>query len=88
VVEEGRRLVFTGAFSFLGPDGSGLGGIYTVPDARGRGIAARATAGLARIGLQRGPVVTLHVAMTNAAARRCYENAGFEPDGHYRLTFR
>jgi GNAT superfamily N-acetyltransferase len=88
VVEEGGRIVFTGAFNFAGRAGAGLGGIYTVPDARGRGIAGRATADLCRIALETGPVATLHVDPRNAAAIRAYERAGMRRAGEYRLTFR
>jgi len=88
VVEEKRGIVFMGAFTFLGSAGAGLGGIYTVPAARGRGIAARATADLCRIGLEAGPWVTLHAAADNQAAIRCYEKAGLASHGSVRLTFR
>jgi GNAT superfamily N-acetyltransferase len=88
VVEERGRIVFTGAFNFAGRAGAGLGGIYTVPDARGRGIAGRATADLCRIALETGPVATLHVDPRNAAAIRAYERAGLRRVGEYRLTFR
>lgn len=88
VVEEEGSIVFTGAFNFLGPFGAGLGGIYTVPEARGRGIATRAVAAMCRIALERGPSVTLHVEPRNAAAIRAYENAGLRRAGEFRLTFR
>jgi RimJ/RimL family protein N-acetyltransferase len=88
VVEDGGRIVFTGAFNFAGTSGAGLGGIYTVPDARGRGIATRATSDMTRIALELGPVVTLHVAPRNAAAIRAYEKAGLTRRGEFRLTFR
>ena len=88
VVEEDGRIVFTGAFNFAGCAGAGLGGIYTVPEARGRGIAGRATADLCRIALESGPVATLHVDPKNTAAIRAYEKAGMRRVGEYRLTFR
>jgi predicted GNAT family acetyltransferase len=88
VIDEGGEVVFTGAFNFRGSDGAGLGGIYTAPAWRGRGVAARGTAALCRIGLSEGPVVTLHVDARNAPALRCYENAGLEREGEFRLTFR
>ena len=59
-----------------------------MPDARGRGIAGRATADLCRIALETGPVATLHVDPRNAAAIRAYERAGLRRSGEYRLTFR
>jgi RimJ/RimL family protein N-acetyltransferase len=88
VAEEAGRLVFTGAFNFAGRWGAGLGGIYTVPDRRGRGIAGRATADLCRRALELGPCATLHVDPRNAAAIHAYERAGLRRAGEFRLTFR
>jgi RimJ/RimL family protein N-acetyltransferase len=88
VAEDQGRIVFTGAFNFRGPFGAGLGGIYTLPEMRGRGLAQRATADLARIGLAEGPFVTLHVDPANAPAIRAYQAAGFRAAGRFRLTFR
>lgn len=88
VRDDGDRPVFTGAFNFSGRWGAGLGGIYTVPEARGRGIATRAVAAMCRIALERGPSVSLHVEPRNAAAIRAYEKAGLRRAGEFRLTFR
>lgn len=88
VLESDGRLAFTGAFNFAGRFGSGLGGIYTAPSERGRGLASRAVADLCRLAFLVGPVVTLHVAQGNAPAIRAYEKAGFRTAGRYRLTFR
>lgn len=88
VVEEAGKIVFTGAFNFLGPRGAGLGGIYTVPWARGKGLASRATAAMCRVAFAEAPVVTLHVNPRNVAALTAYRRAGLRPAGHYRLTFR
>jgi uncharacterized protein len=88
VLEEGGRVVFTGAFNFHGPRGTGLGGIYTLPEARGRGLASRATAELCAAAFEESPVVTLHVNPRNEPAVRAYRRAGLRPAGSYRLTFR
>ena len=88
VVVENGAIVFTGAFNFLGPFGAGLGGIYTVPEARGQGLASRGTAEMCRIALAEGPVATLHVDPGNTAALRAYARAGLRPEGGFRLTFR
>ncbi|MCG3133759.1 MAG: hypothetical protein HMLKMBBP_00993 [Planctomycetes bacterium] len=88
VVEHGPEIVFTAAFNFAGPFGAGLGGIYTAPSARGRGLASRGTAEMCRIALSRGSVVTLHVNVTNAPAIAAYRRAGLRPAGMFRLTFR
>jgi len=88
LVRDGGQIVFTGSFTFLGAAGAGLGGIYTVPEARGRGLAGRATATLARQALEVGPCLTLHVAPDNEAAIRSYRRAGLCAAGSFRLTFR
>lgn len=88
VVEEKGRIVFTGAFNFVGRWGAGIGGIYTVPEARGRGVASRATADLCRIALESGLAATLHVDPANEAAIRAYRKAGLSEAGEFRLTFR
>ncbi len=88
VVEERDRIVFTGAFNFVGRWGAGLGGIYTVPEARGRGVASRATSDLCRIALESGLAATLHVDPANEPAIRAYGKAGLEEAGEFRLTFR
>lgn len=88
VVEEAGRIVFTGAFNFHGRHGTGLGGIYTHPDARRRGLGTRATAELIRVAFLESPVVTLHVNPQNEPAIRAYHRAGMRPAGHFRLTFR
>jgi len=68
-----------------GPDGLVLEGVYTFPGFRGRGLAA----GLVRACLEQVqgvyPSVCLHVAESNAAARRCYEKAGMVRAGACRL---
>ncbi len=88
VVDDDGELVFTGAFNFRGRSGSGLGGIFTVPDRRGEGIGARGTSDLCRLALTDGPLTTLHVDARNEAALRCYERAGLRRVGRFRLTFR
>jgi RimJ/RimL family protein N-acetyltransferase len=88
VVEHAGALVFTGAFNFHGPRGTGLGGIYTPPAFRGHGLAARATAEMCRIAFAESPVVTLHVNPRNVAAIKAYEHAGLRTSGSFRLTFR
>jgi RimJ/RimL family protein N-acetyltransferase len=88
VLDVEGEIAFVGAFNFRGHYGAGLGGIYTVPEYRGRGLAARGTAALARLALADGPVCTLHVAEGNTSALRCYEKAGFRDRGEFRLTFR
>jgi RimJ/RimL family protein N-acetyltransferase len=93
-VEQGRMfvlrdpdgdIVFTIDGGNMGPHGTQVGGTYTVPDARGQGIATRAMRGLCGLLLERVPWVTLHVNEANTAAVRVYERSGFQPVAPFRL---
>jgi len=55
-----------------------LGNIATRPDARGRGLARRVTAGLCRRLQPAIEVIGLNVRADNAAAIACYRRVGFE----------
>ncbi|HEX5051444.1 MAG TPA: GNAT family N-acetyltransferase [Planctomycetota bacterium] len=65
-----------------GPAGLVLEGVFTFPEARGRGLAAA----LVATSLRRAPgQVCLHVGMHNAPARAAYERAGMAVAGRCRL---
>ena len=59
-----------------GPHGLVLEGVFTVAAARGRGLATGLVATVACEAGDGVPMVCLHVATTNAAARKAYERAG------------
>jgi GNAT superfamily N-acetyltransferase len=56
---------------------AGVGGIATRPDRRGRGLARAVTSRLCQALCEQVELVGLNVAVTNAAAIRCYESLGF-----------
>ena len=66
-----------------GEAGLVIEGVYTFPEARGRGSAAVLVAAAAA--MDRGPVVCLHVSARNAPARRAYERAGMRAEKTCRL---
>lgn len=66
-----------------GPAGLVLEGVFTFPEARGRGFAAALVAAATRDATE--PIVCLHVSATNLPARRAYERAGLEPKQQCRL---
>ena len=72
----------------LGPAGMVIEGVYTLPDCRGRGLAARLVATVATEALRNVPLVCLHVAADNVSARRSYEKAGMREVGQCRLLLR
>jgi GNAT superfamily N-acetyltransferase len=56
-----------------------IGGVFTVPDLRGRHLATDVTQTAARAALEAGARPTLYVRDDNAPARRIYEKLGFQP---------
>jgi ribosomal protein S18 acetylase RimI-like enzyme len=60
-----------------------IGGVATAPRLRGRGLARRVTARLARELLGLVPHVGLNVAAANTPAIRCYERLGFRTRFRY-----
>lgn len=68
-----------------GRHGALIEGIYTLPSWRGRGLARRAVAGSLDRLLQSSPVVGLHLAADNAAARRAYGAAGMQQVATWQL---
>lgn len=60
-----------------------VGNVTTAPEARGRGLATRATAALCRRLLATVDVIGLNVAATNAAALACYRKLGFSEVATY-----
>jgi ribosomal protein S18 acetylase RimI-like enzyme len=64
-----------------------VGGVYVLPEYRGRGIA-RQMAGEFITGLvAQGRGISLFVKKTNPAARRVYQRIGFETQGDYRINY-
>jgi predicted GNAT family acetyltransferase len=57
-----------------------VSGICTLPEHRGRGFAKRLTEHVIASQLARGLTPFLHVASSNAAARKLYEGMGFVVD--------
>jgi hypothetical protein len=84
LVRAGGRVVFQ---VHVGPHNAQvvqLGGVFTLPEARGRGVATRALTALVERLLERSPQVSLFCDAANAPARRVYEKVGFRPRLYYR----
>jgi len=83
-VREGRRTVAAGAMAF-GHGWASVHGMRTEQSQRGRGLAGRVLAGLARAALERGfERVFLQVDAHNMAAHALYRRAGFSTQWQYR----
>ncbi|MDR3193469.1 MAG: GNAT family N-acetyltransferase, partial [Treponema sp.] len=64
-----------------------IGGVYVHPAYRGRGIARRLCAELARELLAEGKGLSLFVKKQNPAARSVYRDIGFKTQADYRISY-
>jgi ribosomal protein S18 acetylase RimI-like enzyme len=64
-----------------------IGGVYVLPEYRGRGIGRRMTAIFAGELLAGGRGVTLFVKKNNQAAQKIYRQIGFDDAGDYRISY-
>ena len=77
---DGRLVAAAGTHVLSEPTRSAaIGGVYTTPSHRGRGLGRAVTAGAIHRIAARVDVIGLNVAEENAPARRIYEQLGFEP---------
>jgi hypothetical protein len=86
LAEEGGRIVFKADVSARYAGGAQIEGIYTIPEARGRGIGSGGVSELSGRLLRGSAFVALHVGRDNHAARRAYEKAGFHLVGELGLV--
>ncbi|MFC6285675.1 GNAT family N-acetyltransferase [Nocardioides sp. GCM10027113] len=82
-LEDGEPLAMGGAYAPEGAHEAMIWGMWTAPEARGRGHAQRILAELVAWCRERGLDVLLHVTDGNDAARRLYRRHGFEPVGEW-----
>jgi predicted GNAT family acetyltransferase len=86
VVTEGSRLLFKTEESARSEDGVLIGGVFTDPEYRGRGLARRGIGTWARILFDRGlTLLALHVNRDNLPAIHAYERVGFRRHTSLRL---
>jgi len=86
IAEKGGQTLFKVDLSARCRHGAQFAGVYTDPDHRRRGIAARCLADLAGRLLGECPRVTLHVNQENTPAIRTYESVGFRPAMDFRMV--
>ena len=86
VMTEGTRLLFKTEESARAEDGVLIGGVFTDPEHRGRGLARRGIGTWGRILFDRGvSLLALHVNRENVPAIRAYERVGFRRHASLRL---
>jgi ribosomal protein S18 acetylase RimI-like enzyme len=81
VLEDGRGVAMGGAFAPPDSAVAYLWGMWTAPDARGRGYASGLLTDLVNVCRDRDLGVRLHVTEGNQAARRLYTAHGFKSTG-------
>jgi ribosomal protein S18 acetylase RimI-like enzyme len=64
-----------------------IGGVYTIPERRGRGVARALVSALLAESGRAGRRAALFVKPTNAPARNLYLGLGFEDSGEYRADY-
>jgi ribosomal protein S18 acetylase RimI-like enzyme len=64
-----------------------VGGVYVVPDYRGRGIARKMAGEFIADLVAQGRGISLFVKKSNPCARRVYQRIGFEILGDYRINY-
>ncbi|MDR3356145.1 MAG: GNAT family N-acetyltransferase [Spirochaetaceae bacterium] len=64
-----------------------IGGVYVLPEYRGRGVASCLTAAFSRLLLAENKGINLFVNNNNTAARKVYARCGFETLADYRIVY-
>ena len=64
-----------------------IGGVYVVPEYRGRGIASCLTTAFSRFLLTKNKGINLFVNNSNIAARKVYARCGFKELADYRIVY-
>ena len=83
----GETPVATCCISSAGVGWYQIGGVYTRPELRSRGISTRIMSELARTSEKAGKNLTLFVKKNNAPALKLYQNCGFSRSGDFRITY-
>jgi ribosomal protein S18 acetylase RimI-like enzyme len=83
VLEDGRPVAMGGLFPLPAEGRAMIWGMWTAPEARGRGLGSRLLGQLVARARARGLEVFLHVTEGNEAARRLYLEHGFAPTGEW-----
>ena len=87
VAEEGGVIVGKAATNARGISVDQVGGVYTLPQRRGRGVARALMEELLRAIEGSGRRAVLFVKPENAPARALYRGLGFEEIGDYRADY-
>ncbi|MDR0408890.1 MAG: GNAT family N-acetyltransferase [Spirochaetaceae bacterium] len=64
-----------------------IGGVYVLPEHRGKGVASGLTSVFSRLLLSENKGVNLFVNVNNAAARKAYRRCGFHDLSDYKIVY-
>lgn len=83
----GKNLAARVAVNGIGTETWQVGGVFTLPEYRRRGIAAAMMNALSAKAGEEGKTLSLFVKKSNAPALRLYNSCHFETMGDYRITY-
>lgn len=87
LVERGNEPIAKAATNAMGFSHAQIGGVYTLPAYRGRGVAGVAMERLLEMLAERGRRACLFVKKHNTAAVRLYERLGFSRASEFRISY-
>lgn len=87
LAETGGVVAAKAGTNAIGIGWSQLGGVYTVPAMRGRGLARYLVRRVAEDRREAGQRSALFVKLGNECAEKAYRAAGFEPDALFRISY-
>lgn len=80
---DGDEVVFKADFGALTPQAVQIQGVWVPPHLRRQGIGGRGMAAVVAAALAKAPIASLYVNDYNTAARRTYEQVGFQQVGSF-----
>lgn len=86
-LKTGNCFIAKAGTNALGLNWDQIGGVFTSPLWRGRGIASALVAFTARERMRENRKIALFVKLTNLFAQKSYKNAGFLPKNLFRLSY-
>jgi len=87
VVEMNGKIVAKAGTNALGLNWDQIGGVYTMPDWRNRGLAASLVQHTAHERMEKGRKIALFVKLTNIPAQKAYEKSGFRRNILFRISY-
>lgn len=87
VAEMNGKIIAKAGTNALGINWDQIGGVYTMPAWRNRGLAGRLVQHTSRERMKKGRKIALFVKLTNIPAQKAYEKSGFQRDILFRISY-